>query len=838
MSSRPEAAHRFFIPSAILLALAVHLPYLSGAILPLHDTLQNAQSFHMVFNSLRFDGEIPFWVPYGLYGLANDINLWATLPPMAWAMMPVGLALGMMDTLLLFKIAMILQVVLYAFGMALLARRLFRSWLAHWVILLTAVGSVVWIKQIFMGMQIFYLLPLVLYALLRFREEENPRWFWLASLLGLLSMHGSLHYIAFVQTMVVTLFLVPLLLEKPRLLRSLLKPELGALLLLGLVLLLMAVEGYYLLHNLDGLYISEDRDPETGLVTLENFINYARPAYGALINGILTGAYSMEDYSYYIGLMPLGLFIGGLFVIRARIFWGLALGALSLLWLSAGGWFATGLYYLWPGMNMVRHIGGFNAIATMLMLLACGFVLERIHVRLTAPHAGPSKETAAGRFGPFPQWLWATLLLLGWALDVAFHDGREAGLAHLLDTIMINDALWRGFFLFRMGVMELGILLLIVLIWVAAPRAPKGRGVVRWGAGLLLLMATLDIGSYRLQSHLAASQYQAGAWEDLFISRPMPYRPQRLDQPMPGSRADQALHLIKTPIDFFSISYAMSFYPFAELDPCFPQMTKTKIQVMNLPVERMLAGLFDDRFFSHVSTKMHHTPAFFRGRFRADFIQSLGCGQDKMTLLRHPQLARDDQHARRLFKQSPDMAQSLILVDPPGVLKAKVLHTQNAPEPSQTSEAQQEAQQEGWGPEADGAAGPAGAGWTDETAPQTLLPEAVAGSAQVQSFSANRMQLTVSIKDGKPAWLLYRDGYHPHWRAWVDDQEVAVARANIGFKAIWLPPGVHQVRFHFDHGLMGNIGTLLALLSTLGGRLLAGGMLATAFYRPLDGALS
>lgn len=45
--------------------------------------------------------------------------------------------------------------------------------------------------------------------------------------------------------------------------------------------------------------------------------------------------------------------------------------------------------------------------------------------------------------------------------------------------------------------------------------------------------------------------------------------------------------------------------------------------------------------------------------------------------------------------------------------------------------------------------------------------------------------------------LYWADGYDPHWRAWVDGAEVAVHRANLAFKAIFVPPGRHAVRFEY-----------------------------------------
>jgi hypothetical protein len=45
--------------------------------------------------------------------------------------------------------------------------------------------------------------------------------------------------------------------------------------------------------------------------------------------------------------------------------------------------------------------------------------------------------------------------------------------------------------------------------------------------------------------------------------------------------------------------------------------------------------------------------------------------------------------------------------------------------------------------------------------------------------------------------LYWADGFDPSWRAWVDGTEVVVHRANLAFKAVFVPPGRHAVRFEY-----------------------------------------
>lgn len=63
----------------------------------------------------------------------------------------------------------------------------------------------------------------------------------------------------------------------------------------------------------------------------------------------------------------------------------------------------------------------------------------------------------------------------------------------------------------------------------------------------------------------------------------------------------------------------------------------------------------------------------------------------------------------------------------------------------------------------------------------------------------------VLIKTTAPVgggWLVLYDVWHPWWRATVDDAPAPILRANVMFRAVEIPEGAHQVRFHF-HPVLG-----------------------------------
>jgi hypothetical protein len=52
--------------------------------------------------------------------------------------------------------------------------------------------------------------------------------------------------------------------------------------------------------------------------------------------------------------------------------------------------------------------------------------------------------------------------------------------------------------------------------------------------------------------------------------------------------------------------------------------------------------------------------------------------------------------------------------------------------------------------------------------------------------------------EGAPGFLMIPDAWFPGWRAEIDGQPAAVSRANILFKAVWVPTTARQVTFVYE----------------------------------------
>lgn len=84
----------------------------------------------------------------------------------------------------------------------------------------------------------------------------------------------------------------------------------------------------------------------------------------------------------------------------------------------------------------------------------------------------------------------------------------------------------------------------------------------------------------------------------------------------------------------------------------------------------------------------------------------------------------------------------------------------------------------------------------------------------VRRYDYNSLDLEVEA----PAMglLYWADGFDPHWRAWVDGKEVPVHRANLAFKAVFVLPGRHAVRFEYRPTLLLVTSLLFVVLGFVG----------------------
>ena len=74
-------------------------------------------------------------------------------------------------------------------------------------------------------------------------------------------------------------------------------------------------------------------------------------------------------------------------------------------------------------------------------------------------------------------------------------------------------------------------------------------------------------------------------------------------------------------------------------------------------------------------------------------------------------------------------------------------------------------------------------------------PAAAVGDARIITYHNTVIEASADSVSG--GWLVLNDLWHPWWFAEVDDVPAPILRANVLFRAVAVPPGLHRVRFTF-----------------------------------------
>lgn len=445
-----------------LFALAMNAPQLAARVVPIHDTFYSFVNFHVFYNELFFAGDLPHWLPYCEFGLPADLQQIISLTPMSYLVGLVGSLARVEDALLLFKLSVIGEQLVFVIGTYALSRRLFSERATALALGVAAAGTVVWTTQLWFELRFFYALPWVLYCAVSFLERGGPAWLWLAGVVSVAWALGSVPYFLPLWALILLLCLAPAALGQP-VAWSRLRSAGPHLLLLALFAAGAGVYVYFTLHALDSLVMDvPGRNPVTSQVDVETFRSYGgRADLATVARSFLLGRPihlpwgSGADNSVYVGLLPLVGFAWAVARERSRLFLGLLAALVALVWLSLGGIFATAVYYL-PGLSQYRHVGLVYGLVKTLGILAAGYGLERLWAlplrlpsrRLLLVGAGGLALASvlvvpALASAPFALrlWLYALALAASLALTRSPQAGLVVGLA--LDLALYQSAVAR-----------------------------------------------------------------------------------------------------------------------------------------------------------------------------------------------------------------------------------------------------------------------------------------------------------------------------------------------------------------------------------------------------------
>ena len=88
-------------------------------------------------------------------------------------------------------------------------------------------------------------------------------------------------------------------------------------------------------------------------------------------------------------------------------------------------------------------------------------------------------------------------------------------------------------------------------------------------------------------------------------------------------------------------------------------------------------------------------------------------------------------------------------------------------------------------------------------------------TAMVTGYHISNSTMDAAVEAAGPAMVVFAETYYHNWRATVDGVATPVYRANVGFMAVQVPAGKHEVHFAYRDEEF-EVGTVVAGIAWVG----------------------
>lgn len=484
-------------------------------------------------------------------------------------------------------------------------------------------------------------------------------------------------------------------------------------------------------------FVVPGRDPDTFAVGLDTFLAYGHGGLVKMLELLAATPLNTVDATFYLPAAALVFALYACYRVREPVFLAFVAAFVFFLVLTWGPYS--------PVAYVLYAIPGVSILRHIGLMLALPKVMLCLiagfgAVRFLAAHGEEGEESwrRERRVLAFIAGLGAAAMLALQGVRVVALGTLEAG---TIQWIMVS-------------ISSLGFLAVFA---VAAWRALPGRAVL----ATMAVLAAVQGGAYTVGLNVIAS--------DLYETPPKVRKTMIRARPM-------AFEETRRPIDEHSRYPAwaafepgrhvyqthMVHYAILGMDPCAPDHPRNRVDVYSPGVDALIRRLWGP------DTDARDLGALYQQTPDNLFFRLVGCdGQAKLQLFSNfEEQALAPAAPGSSSVQASTLARAVLVEDAKGT-ERRLIRPAAEPYPTIASVADQ--------------------------------------GIAVTEFSANRLRLTVRVPGHVSgpggAWLVYADAFHPGWRATVNGRPAKVWKANLAFKALYLPPGDNAVDFDFTHPL-------------------------------------
>jgi hypothetical protein len=357
-----------------------------------HDTFQYLQLEYTFFNEAALKGGLPLWIPHMAQGTLSSFWIMVsegifplTITPFAWLFKGVNF-LAIFETGILFDEFILLL------GCVLLASRYFKSTLTVVFVSAAITYTSVSSTQVWWNFHLLYLVPLMIYALDRAITESSAKYLFLFGTFGAATLLGNLPYFAPALAFAIFTFCAAIIFAAPLVARKLLIHFVRSFtwrhalalavpaIFMGLIFL------FYLEWQNQVVQFNLGRTQSGAGSDVGQFLAYASYAdWGKYVE--LIGRYSNNiDNTIYGGLLVLPFALVAMLKVRKPVAFAFGATAIVLMSFTAATYVSVLFYYFFPLGNYFREIGILAPLAKVFLVFYAGFGFESYYATSLRRH--------------------------------------------------------------------------------------------------------------------------------------------------------------------------------------------------------------------------------------------------------------------------------------------------------------------------------------------------------------------------------------------------------------------------------------------------------------------
>jgi len=726
----------------LLILLCVNIPLSQKFMLPLRDSMNTFGMFYYFYNEYFFHGTIAQWSPFNVYGMPAHYTQLVSLTPASYLFLFLGKLFQIKNVMLLFKVSMLFEQLVFLMGMYFLSRTLYRRRITIFIICVSAIACNVWLSQIYFNFRIYYTFPLISYFIILFFSKKSPGHLCCAIIIGIISTLGVLPYFALLWIFLFFILFLSLYYQYRVPTNKLFKLSASNVVGFSLTVLLALAFFFFFKNITHFVSISAPNRLPGGGTDLKTFLTYGgNPDLFEVLKSFLfakplylsTGAWL--DNTVYLGLLPFIFFFWALFKVRGKKHIAFLTVLFVLVCFSLGGMTAALIYKL-PGMSYYRHVGLVFGLLKIIVLICAGFGLDQF---------------LSLHFRKRKKYLFYSLALL-----IILVETSEM----LQGSMIEGSGIWAGVrlthFEFRLWAYIVPLTLFFIVslfnkFW--SRSASKEKKILLVFEIVLVLALFVDLFSFRLSIYKEIPKLEASYYDTLeaFDVHPVSFQEERVMKPF-SRRQKLALKMLERPGGGFGKNSYV--HDFLQFDSClipyrgdFMSTNVAKVFELNPVILSILSSCEEKKLRLTTNIEMYASEdEMFDNLSKLNIMMNSIVGLDNAKVPEAVNKVKDALGGRVYLLNEADEVLSNF--------KSKIFYGANS-----------------------------------------------LGELTVEQFRADEIIIQANVTEKEGSWLFYADAYHPGWHAQVDGVKSKIYQAFLVHKAVFLEQGNHLVRLYFHQGL-------------------------------------